>query len=90
MRAFDGDAPVAQARVDLDASPAVEFLDAALGADRRQLIKQYVENVDSVGRASPSASGRRCYELSQGFMYAYQTALEEALRASRTTRAGSR
>ena len=46
MRAFDA---MRQSRkpVDLARVQAVEFLDAALGADRRQLIKQYVENYDS-------------------------------------------
>src|SRR3954469_7570338 len=46
MRAFDAMRqplkPVARARVQ-----AIQFLDAALGADRRQLIKQYVENYDT-------------------------------------------
>src|ERR1700704_6504310 len=42
MRAFDG---MRQARKGADPNrvAAVEFLDSALGADRRQLIKQYVD-----------------------------------------------
>jgi hypothetical protein len=77
MRAFEA---MRQSRkpVDLSRVAAVEFLDAALGADRRQLIKQYVENVD----AGPKLSERiwqAVYDLSQGFIYAYQSALEEAL-----------
>jgi hypothetical protein len=66
---------------------AVEFLDAALGADRRQLIKQYVENYDG----NPKLAERiwqAIYDLSQGFMYAYQSSLEEAL-GRRRIRAGS-
>ena len=33
--------------IDPSRVQAVLFLDAALGADRRQLVKQYVENADS-------------------------------------------
>ena len=78
MRAFDA---IRQSRgpIDLARVQAIEFLDAALAADRRQLIRQYVENYDS----SPKLAERiwqAIYDLSQGFMYAYQTALEEALR----------
>jgi hypothetical protein len=84
MRAFDA---MRQSRrpVDIARVQAIEFLDAALGADRRQLIKQYVENYDS----SPKLAERiwqAIYDLSQGFMYAYQTALEEALRQSQNAR----
>src|SRR6476619_6298737 len=34
----------AQREIDLNRVGAIEFVDAALGADRRQLIKQYIEN----------------------------------------------
>ena len=46
MRAFDA---MRQSRRPLEPArlQAVEFLDSALGADRRQLIKQYVENHDT-------------------------------------------
>ena len=79
MRAFDA---MRQSRrpVDLARVQAIEFLDAALGADRRQLIKQYVENYDSAPKLAERI-WQAIYDLSQGFMYAYQTALEEALRA---------
>lgn len=77
MRAFDGmrlsRKPIEPVRV-----LAVQFLDSALGADRRQLIKQYVENAET----SPKLAERlwhAVYELAQGFMYAYQSALEEGL-----------
>src|SRR4029078_1649941 len=84
MRAFDA---MRQSRrpVDIARVQAVEFLDAALGADRRQLIKQYVENYDG----NPKLAERiwqAIYDLSQGFMYAYQAALEEALRKTQNPR----
>jgi hypothetical protein len=63
---------------DLNRVAAVEFVDAALGADRRQLIKQYIENVES----SPKLADRiwqALWEMSQAFTLAYQTALETAL-----------
>ncbi len=84
MRAFDA---MRQSRrpVDVARVQAMEYLDAALGADRRQLIKQYVENYDG----SPKLAERiwqAIYDLSQGFMYSYQTALEEALRQNQNSR----
>src|SRR5208283_4759457 len=63
---------------DLNRVAAVEFVDAALGADRRQLIKQYIENVES----SPKLADRiwqALWEMSQAFTLAYQMALEAAL-----------
>lgn len=77
MKAFDA---MRNARRDGDPARvhAVQFLDAALGADRRQLIKQYVENAES----SPKLADRlwqAVYDLSQGFVQAYQSALEEAV-----------
>jgi hypothetical protein len=63
---------------DLNRVAAVEFVDAALGADRRQLIKQYIENVES----SPKLADRiwqALWEMSQAFTMAYQAALEAAL-----------
>ena len=79
MRAFDGMRQARKADRPESRVAAVEFLDAALGADRRQLIKQYVENVDTGPRVLPNASGRRCRKCAQGFIFAYQAALEEAL-----------
>jgi hypothetical protein len=84
MRAFDA---MRQSRRPVDTArvQGVEFLDAALGADRRQLIKQYVENYDT----NPKLAERiwqAVYDLSQGFMYAYQTALEEAMRQTQNAR----
>ncbi len=63
---------------DLNRVAAVQFVDAALGADRRQLIKQYIENVEN----SPKLAERiwqALWEMSQAFTLAYQTALEAAL-----------
>ncbi len=60
---------------------ALEYLDAALGADRRQLVKQYVENFEN----SPKLAERiwqAIYDMSQGFLSSYQTALQEAVRQS--------
>lgn len=67
-----------QYAVDLNRIAAIEFVDAALGADRRQLIKQYIENAES----SPKLADRiwqALWEMSQAFTLAYQTALESAL-----------
>ncbi|HQU47718.1 MAG TPA: hypothetical protein PLM09_01085 [Casimicrobiaceae bacterium] len=77
MRAFDGmrlsRKPIDPARV-----LAIQFLDSALGADRRQLIKQYVENVETGPRLAERL-WQAVYELTQGFMSAYQASLEEGL-----------
>ena len=84
MRAFDA---IRQSRkpIDLGRVGAIEFLDAALAADRRQLTKQYVENVD----AGPKLSVRiwqAVFDLTQGFIHAYQSALEEALKQQNNPR----
>jgi hypothetical protein len=60
-----------QRPVDLNRVAGIEFVDAALGADRRQLIKQYIENAE----ASPKLAERiwqALWEMSQAFMLAYQ------------------
>ncbi|MCC7326653.1 MAG: hypothetical protein IT521_07605 [Burkholderiales bacterium] len=84
MRAFDA---MRQSRrsIDLARVQAVEYLDAALGADRRQLIRQYVENYDSAPKLAERI-WQAIYDMSQGFMYAYQRTLEEALRQSHNAR----
>jgi cyclic-di-GMP-binding protein len=64
--------------VDLNRVTAIQFLDTALGADRRQLVKQYVENIDRSARVA-DRTWQAAQELSQGFVYAYQSALERAL-----------
>jgi hypothetical protein len=77
MRAFEG---LRQSRrpFDLGRVQAIEYLDSALGADRRQLMKQYVENHDAAGRLAERI-WQSAYDLTQGFLHAYQTALEEAV-----------
>src|ERR1044071_6394317 len=45
MRIFDGMRQSARP-VDNNRVAAIQFLDTALGADRRTLVKQYVENLD--------------------------------------------
>jgi hypothetical protein len=84
MRAFDG---MRQSRrpADLNRVAAVEFLDSALGADRRQLTKQYVENVDSSVRLAERL-WQALQEMCQGFIFAYQSALEQALAQSENPR----
>src|SRR5215472_14280080 len=71
--------------IDLSRVAAIQFVDAALGADRRQLIKQYIENAES----SPKLAERiwqALWEMSQAFTLAYQTALEHALRQGANSR----
>jgi hypothetical protein len=75
----------AQPVFDVSRITAIQFVDAALGADRRQLIKQYVENAES----SPKLADRiwqSLWELSQAFMLTYQGALESALRQTQNAR----
>jgi cyclic-di-GMP-binding protein len=67
-----------QRDIDLSRIGAIEFIDAALGSDRRQLIKQYIENAE----ASPKLAERiwqALWEMSQAFMLSYQSALEGAV-----------
>src|SRR5436190_21157835 len=64
--------------IDFNRIAAIQFLDTALGADRRQMIKQYVDSVDRAARIADRA-WQAAQELSQGFVYAYQASLERAL-----------
>lgn len=80
LRAFDG---MRQARrpMDVARAQALQYADAALGADRRQLFKQYVESLES----APAVSQRiwqASLDLTQGFIGAYQAILETALAPS--------
>ncbi|HVE51007.1 MAG TPA: hypothetical protein VNG69_15495 [Casimicrobiaceae bacterium] len=79
MRAFDG---MRQSRRPIDPArvQAIEYLDAALAADRRQLIKQYVENHDAANKLSERI-WQAIYDLTQCFLFGYQSVLEEALSA---------
>jgi len=74
-----------QPALDLGRIGAIQFVDAALGADRRQLIKQYIENAEG----SPKLADRiwqSLWEMSQAFTLAYQAALEHALRQGTNSR----
>jgi len=74
-----------QSTVDLNRIAGIEFVDAALGADRRQLIKQYIENIDN----SPKLADRiwqALWEMSQAFMLAYQMALEATIAQAENAR----
>jgi len=64
--------------VDANRIAAIQFLDTALAADRRQMIKQYVDNVERAARVADRA-WQAAQELSQGFVYAYQASLERGL-----------
>jgi len=77
LGAFDA---LRQSRKPIDPSrvQALLFLDAALGADRRQLVKQYVENADS-GTQLSRRIWQAAFDLSQGYISVYQVALEHAL-----------
>jgi hypothetical protein len=77
MRAFDA---MRQSRrpVDLARAQALQYRDAALGADRRQLFRQYVESLESAPKISERI-WQASLDLTQGFVTAYQTILESAL-----------
>ena len=80
MRAFDG---MRQSRrpVDFARAQALQYADAALGADRRQLFRQYIESIDSAPKVSERI-WQTSLDLTQGFIGAYQTVLETALAPS--------
>ena len=84
MRAFEA---MRQSRKPVDPArmQAVEFLDSALGTDRRQLIKQYVENHDATEKLAERI-WQATYDLTQGFLSAYQAGLEEAVSQSAHSR----
>ena len=84
LGAFDS---LRQARRPLDPArvQALLFLDAALGADRRLLVKQYVENADG-GTQLSQRIWKAAFDLSQGYETAYQSILEEALHQSNNPR----
>ena len=63
---------------DLNRINAIQFVDAALGADRRQLIKQYIENSESAPKLADRI-WQALWEMSQSFTLAYQSALETAV-----------
>ena len=67
-----------QRPIDLNRIGAIEFIDAALGADRRQLIKQYIENAEGAPKLAERI-WQALWEMSQAFKLAYQAALETAV-----------
>ncbi|MEP7208536.1 MAG: hypothetical protein ABI920_16480 [Casimicrobiaceae bacterium] len=87
MQAFHG-MRQSQKPIDLPRINAIGFLDAALGADRRQLIKQYVENFE-VSSALSERLWQAIQELTQAFIYAYRTAVDAALTQASGPRAKS-
>jgi hypothetical protein len=68
----------AQRAPDLNRINAIQFVDAALGADRRQLIKQYIENSESAPKLADQI-WQSLWEMSQSFRQAYQSAVETAI-----------
>ena len=70
---------------DLSRIAAIQFVDAALGADRRQLIKQYIENSESAPKLADRI-WQALWEMSQAFMLAYQSALDAAIQQSDNAR----
>ena len=80
LRAFDG---MRQSRrpVDLARAQALQYTDAALGADRRQLFRQYIESLESAPKVSERI-WQASLDLAQAFLIAYQRVLEEALAPS--------
>jgi len=67
--------------VDFARAQALQYADAALAADRRQLFRQYVDSVDSTPKVSERI-WQAALDLSQGFITAYQAILETALAPS--------
>src|SRR5438552_14390924 len=67
-----------QGPIDLNRIAAIEFIDAALGADRRQLIKQYIENAEGAPKLAERI-WQALWEMSQAFKLGYQAALETAV-----------
>jgi hypothetical protein len=74
-----------QRPIDLNRIIAIEFVDAALGADRRQLIKQYIENAEGAPKLAERI-WHALWEMSQAFKLGYQAALEAAVPQAGTAR----
>src|SRR5436309_6315638 len=75
----------AQRVPDLNRINAIQFVDAALGADRRQLIKQYIENSESAPKLADRI-WQALWAMSQSFMLAYQSAVETAVKQADNAR----
>jgi hypothetical protein len=76
LRAFD---EMRQSRrpIDIARAEALQYADAALGADRRQLFKQYVESLESAPKVSEKI-WQGSLDLAQASISAYQRVLEAA------------
>src|SRR6202163_992395 len=70
---------------DLNRIAAIQFVDAALGADRRQLIKQYIENSESAPKRAERI-WHALWEMSKAFTLAYQSGLEAAVQQADNAR----
>ena len=77
LRAFEA---MRQSRrpIDLSRAQGLQYLDAALGADRRQLFRQYVESLESAPKVAERI-WQASLDLAQAFIVAYQNVLETAL-----------
>ena len=80
LRAFDGMRQSTRT-IDLSRAHALQYIDAALGADRRQLFKQYVDSLETTPKVSERI-WQASLDLAQSFIVAYQRVLEEALAPS--------
>ena len=80
LRAFEA---MRQSRRPIDPAraQALQYVDAALGADRRQLFTQYVETLDTAPKVSERV-WQASLDLAQAFIIAYQGILEAALAPS--------
>ena len=67
--------------MDFSRAQALQYTDAALGADRRQLFRQYVESLESAPKVADRI-WQSSFDLTQGFIAAYQHVLETALAPS--------
>jgi cyclic-di-GMP-binding protein len=84
LRAFDAMRKSGRAP-DLNRVGGIQFLDAALGSDRRQLLNRYFETLDG----SPRLADRlwqASLELTQSFAMAYRAAVQQALSQSDNSR----
>jgi len=77
LRAFE---EMRQSRrsIDIARVEALQYADAALGVDRRQLFKQYVESLESAPKVSERI-WQASLDLAQALIAAYQRVLEAAL-----------
>jgi len=80
VRALEG-LRLSRRPMDFSRAQALQYTDAALGADRRQLFRQFVESLESAPKVADRI-WRSSFDLTQGFIAAYQHVLETALAPS--------